>query len=247
MEMSYRLKPTRPSQQSEMDTVSLARDLIEHGRLLEAFDHLSTLLSKNNQIPDVFFLLSEIYIRSGQFTRGKEALKQTLELDPTFTEASISLSALLNDMGDYAQARDVFTRAQERVNRAPIEDPFIRKGLAKSHYELGKSYAQVERFGEAVRELRQAVSLSSSEPNAFLLLAKCLQAQNQIGPASEVLREGLNRHPEAFELQVQLGLLFYLEKNLDRAETEWRDVVRKKAGHETALRYLSLLAEKTRD
>ena len=64
-----------------------------------------------------------------------------MELDPSHTDAAVSLSVIYNDIGEYGSAKKIFEQANQRVKKkvdgVSFEDGHISKKFALKHHELG--------------------------------------------------------------------------------------------------------------
>ena len=76
------------------------RALIKTNELKKAEQYLSRFVSSGEDHPNVYFELGNLYHLRGEIGRAIKSFKKTLEIDPSHTDASISLSVLLNDVGN---------------------------------------------------------------------------------------------------------------------------------------------------
>src|SRR5262245_41020727 len=131
-----------------------ARDLFTKGHLKQAEVILQEIILINNKTPEVFQMLATIYYDQGQFKKAIRFFRRALEIDPTYTDASVGLSIILNDLGRYDEGKKVFEEAQtaldERKKRQ--NDPFMEEKIAIKHAELGEIYFQYKRFNEAIEQ-----------------------------------------------------------------------------------------------
>ena len=61
-------------------------------------------------------MLATIYYDKGQFSKAIKTFKRALEIDPTYTDASVGLSIILNDLGRYEEGKEVFQKAQKLLD-----------------------------------------------------------------------------------------------------------------------------------
>src|ERR1051325_6937214 len=107
------------------DMLSAARDYFKENRYALAEPLLNQLILKNAKSPEVFQMLGTIYYDQGKFNKAIRAFKRALELEPTYTDASVGLSIILNDIGKYEEGRKVFEDARELLNKQSAnEDPY---------------------------------------------------------------------------------------------------------------------------
>ena len=86
-------------------------------------------------------MLATIYYDRGKFNKAIKTFKRALEIDPSYTDASVGLSIILNDLGRYEEGQEVFEVAQKVLEeKKKKNDPFIDKLIAQKHEELGDIY-----------------------------------------------------------------------------------------------------------
>ncbi|MES3038493.1 MAG: tetratricopeptide repeat protein, partial [Bdellovibrionota bacterium] len=78
---------------------------------------LSQLVLGNLKNPEVFQMLGTIYYDQGQFNKAIRTFKRAIEIDPNYTDASVGLSIILNDLGRYEEGRKVFEDAQSLLDK----------------------------------------------------------------------------------------------------------------------------------
>ena len=110
------------------------RALIKSNELKKAELYLSKMIADGDTSAQCYFELGNIYHQRGEVGRAIKSYKKTLEIDNSHTDASISLSVLLNDVGQYGEARNVFETADRRVKSGKansligILEPFSSQG-----------------------------------------------------------------------------------------------------------------------
>ena len=86
------------------------------------------------------------------------------------------MSVLLNDVGQYEEARKVFEETDRRVKKGDtgslIDDKHINKKFSLKHLELADLYLTYNRFDEALFELKKASALDPDNLEFRLKLAK---------------------------------------------------------------------------
>ena len=73
------------------DLLLAAKEHFEEGQYAQTESLLNQLILRNNKTPDVFFMLGTVYYNKGKFNKAIRAFKRALELDPSFTDASVGL------------------------------------------------------------------------------------------------------------------------------------------------------------
>src|SRR5437763_15369445 len=95
----------------ERELLEIAREKFKVGQMAVAERLLQQLILLNNKIPEVYHMLGTIYYDQGKFTRAIQTFKRALEIDPGFTDASVGLSIIYNDLGKYEEGKSVFEDA----------------------------------------------------------------------------------------------------------------------------------------
>jgi tetratricopeptide (TPR) repeat protein len=220
------------------------RALIKTNDYKKAEQYLSRLISLGENDSSVYFELGNLYHLKGEIGRAIKSFKKTLEINPTHTDASISLSVLLNDVGQYDQARKVFEDTDRRVKQGAsgnlIEDKHINKKFSLKHLELADLYLTYNRFDEALFELKKASALDPENLEFKLKLARIYSKKGFKGKAVEELVKLKNENPDYHEARVALGVLYFGLGNVLEAQTEWDKVLTKDPKNIDARTYLEL-------
>jgi tetratricopeptide (TPR) repeat protein len=174
------------------EMLSTAREYFRENKYALAEPLLNQLILKNAKSPEVFQMLGTIYYDQGKFNKAIRGFKRALELEPTYTDASVGLSIILNDIGKYEEGRKVFDEARELLSKQTAnEDPYVnekfgikhedypgflsaRVRLGKMLYDSGDVQGAIEQWeatthrdpnhAEAQRLLRQAQAITTQRP-----------------------------------------------------------------------------------
>src|ERR1700733_4886425 len=107
-----------------------ARENFKEGKYAQAERVLQQILLMNNRLPEVYHMMGTIYYDQGKFNKAIKTFRRALEIDPTFTDASVGLSIILNDLGRYDEGKKVFEEARTLVNqRKGNQDPYVDEKL----------------------------------------------------------------------------------------------------------------------
>jgi tetratricopeptide (TPR) repeat protein len=136
-----------------------AKDHFNKGHYKLAEPLLLQLQSEPNQKPDVPYMLASIAFDKGHLKRAIQLFKLSLEIDPEFTDSSVGLSIILNDLGRYEEAKKVFEDAYSIMKQKQKlgKDAFLLQKLAQKHAELGDLYAANSLLQDAVVEFQKAL------------------------------------------------------------------------------------------
>jgi cytochrome c-type biogenesis protein CcmH/NrfG len=216
-----------------------ARDYFRENKYSLAEPILNQLILKNAKSPEVFQMLGTIYYDQGKFNKAIRAFRRALELEPTYTDASVGLSIILNDIGKYEEGRKVFDEARELLARqSSHEDPYINEKFSIKHDELGEMYFHHSRFKEALEQYYKALALSSRKPELTLKIVECFLRLQETEKALRELRALIKEYSGFLSARVRLGKILFDGGDVEGAIEQWEAVVHRDASHTEAQRLL---------
>lgn len=218
-----------------------AKEAFISGNYKTAEPMLSQLLLKNGRNPEIYQMLATIFYDKGQFNKAIKTFKRALEIDPTYTDASVGLSIILNDLGRYEEGKKIFLDAQAELERKSGKtDPYIDEKIASKHEELGDLYFQYKRYNEALEQFLKALQLSSRKPELTMRLSETFVKLNQADRAIKELKALVKDYPQFIPARMKLGIIYYNANNLAEATEQWENVLMKDPHHSEALRHLKM-------
>lgn len=226
---------------------SEAREMLEmakghfiEGRYKPAESILNQLILNNRKEPNIFHMLGTIYYDQGKFNKAIRSFKRALEIDPGFTDASVGLSIILNDLGRYEEGQQVFDDAKSMLNSKGEGDPYVEEKLSIKHDELGELYFQYRRFNEALEQYYKALNLSSRKPELTMKIVECRMKMEEFDTAIKILKDLLKDYPDYHIGRLKLGMIYYDSQQVPEAVEEWEAVLSKDPENIAALDYLKL-------
>ena len=219
-----------------------AREAFIDGNYKEAEPLLEQPSLQKSMNPEVFQMLATIYYNRGQFNKAIKTFKKALEVDPTYSDAAVGLSIILNDMGKYDEAKKVFTEAQALLDRKKSVAPTanIEEKFATKHIELGDLYLQHRRFDSAAEQYSQAQRVSKNKADVSMLLAECYVQAGSKDKAIRELKTVLQINMKLIKPRLKLGLILYNSNMIAEAVDQWENVLRLEPKNDEALRYLKM-------
>jgi tetratricopeptide (TPR) repeat protein len=197
----------------------------------------------NQSFADVYNMLGVIFHHQGHFGRAQRALEAALRLNPAYTEAALNLAVMYNDIGRYAEAREVYQAALSRQRAAPNGlDPFVRGKIANMHAEIGDVYASSGLLEEAIDEYRRALGLGPSFVDLRLKLADALRDAGRLDEALAELAAILELKPQFTRARVHLGVALYSAGRREEAIRAWEEALARSPGNRSAEMYLQLMS-----
>jgi tetratricopeptide (TPR) repeat protein len=226
------------------ELLDTAREHFREGNYRIAESLLQQLLLVDGKNPEVFHMMATIYYDQGKFNKAIKTFRRALEIDPTYTDASVGLSIILNDLGKYDEGRKVFVEAQQALARKSTEaDPYVQEKLATKHDELGELYFQYKRYDEALEQYFKALSLSSRKPELKMKVVECFLKKEDSARALKELRSLVQEYPQFIPARLKLGLICYNSKKIVEAIEQWETVLLRDPDHPLALKYLQMAQE----
>ncbi|MBX7230729.1 MAG: tetratricopeptide repeat protein [Bdellovibrionales bacterium] len=223
------------------ELLTSAREFFRGGRYTSAEPLLNQLILKGAKDREIFHMLGTIYYDQGKFNKAIRSFKRALEIDPSFTDASVGLSIILNDLGRYEEGKKIFDEAKQLLTRnGGKEDPYVNEKLALKHDELGELYFRYQRYMEALDQYFKALSLSARKPELTMKVVECHLRLNEGLKATKELHNLLQNYPNFHSARLKLGVLLYEAGDVALAVEEWERILERQPDHSEAKRLLNL-------
>ncbi|MCS6838772.1 MAG: tetratricopeptide repeat protein [Bdellovibrionaceae bacterium] len=218
-----------------------AKNAFVEGNYKLAEHLLNQLILNHSKNPEIFQMLATIYYDRGQFNKAIRTFKRALEIDPTYTDASIGLSIILNDLGRYEEGRQVFLEAEKILeHRKQQADPYLDEKLASKHEELADLYLQSRRPKEALEQLLKAQKLSARKAEISLRIADCYSQIGEDQRAIQTLKSLIKDYPNFLAARMKLGNLYYRLNQLVEATEMWESVLARDPNHKEAAQKIKM-------
>ncbi len=224
------------------DLLQAARDKFIAGDYRSTQNLIAQILPKNDRIPEIFQMLATIFYTNGQFNKAIKTFKRALEIDPNYTDASVGLSIILNDLGRYEEGRKVFTEAQsllDKKNRRP--DPSVNDKIASKYEELAELLTQCEKYEEAIEQYQKALALTRRKSFVMLSIAECFIKLGQRDKALRELKTLVKEFPQFIPGRNKLASVLYEANKVSEAMEHWEAVLEKDPRNPEATRNLKMV------
>ncbi|GIL18804.1 MAG: hypothetical protein BroJett040_25550 [Oligoflexia bacterium] len=223
------------------EILSEAKNAFINGNYKVAEPILSQMILQGSRNPEVFQMLATIFYDKGQFNKAIKTFKRALEIDPTYTDASVGLSIILNDLGRYDEGKKVFEDAKTLLDRKKgANDPYLDEKLASKHEELADLYFQYKRYNEALEQYLKAHKLSSRKLDITLHVAECFVKMGDSSRAVKELKQLIRHYPQSHAARMKLGIIYYNSGNLAEAAEQWESILMRDPEHVEANKYLRM-------
>jgi len=223
------------------DRFVLAKEYFLEGLYEKAEPVLNQIILNGSKNHHVFYMLGTIFYDQGKFNKAIKAFKRSLEISPSFTDSSVGLSIILNDLGRYDEGKKVFEEAKLMLSlKNKDDDPYIDHKLSAKHDELGDLYLQYERFEEAIAQYKISFKLNSENESCINQIIKCYSQMNEADKAIAYLTEACALDPVNHVLRLKLGKTLYDSLQVTEAVYQWEEVLRRAPNNRQAKDYLRL-------
>lgn len=237
--MSYQSNEYSSELSSEM--FSEAKESFIKGNYKIAEPILQQMILQNSRNPEVYQMLATISYDKGQFNKAIKTFKRALEIDPSYTDASVGLSIILNDLGRYDEGKKIFDEARALLDRRNGKvDPYVEEKLASKHEELADLYFQYKRYNDALEQLFKAQKLSARKAEIVIRISECFVKLGEFERAIRDLKALLKEFPQLLTARMKLGMIYYNMNNLAEASEQWENVLAREPGHAEAKQYLKM-------
>lgn len=194
------------------------------------------------------FNLGLVLTQQGKFAEAIPEYKETLRLNPSYTEATHQLSFAHRDWGIALLKENKIDAAVERLAEAVVIFP--QGGATQALIEAKAKQADFDRRQAALLEkIRAAREALKGDPKKEELQLGSLNASNQLGllllergkpdEAQRVFRETVQMRPDYWPGQYNLGVVALNTGKLDVALAHFRETLRLNPGYDLAKYHLA--------
>ncbi|MCB0357088.1 MAG: tetratricopeptide repeat protein [Bdellovibrionales bacterium] len=213
-------------EENNSDLINEAQKFFEKGKYNQAESILNQLILRNHKEPLIFHMLGTIYYDRGKFNKAVRAFKRALEIDPGFTDASVGLSIILNDLGRYDEGKHIFDEAHQRLEKKKQQtDPYINEKFAIKHDELGELYSQYKKYNDALEQFYKARNLSSRKAEISLKIVDCYQKLGADQKAIKELEKIIQAFPSFETARLRLAKIYVSKNQRQLARQQWEKVL----------------------
>ena len=226
------------------EALATGRELYKQREFVRAEPWLVQVTAAKLPYADVYNMLGVIYHDVGQFSKAHASFEEALRINPAYTEASLNLAVTYNDMGRYAEARDLYLGALTSSTRPGGKlDSFVMGKLANMYAEIAEVFASAGSFDEAIAEYRRALALRPTFIDLRLRLAQALRDAGKAEDAIRELRMILVQNTDYLPARLHLGLSLFSTGDHAAAIRELDEILAKHPDHTRAKLYRSMIVE----
>jgi tetratricopeptide (TPR) repeat protein len=177
--------------------------------------------------PDIHYTLGLIYHHWGKLEEAVREFESSLVLNPVYTEALMSLSITLNELGRYEEAKAAHHKAAASLAQPGKMTPGnqLAGKTANLHAELAELYVALGKTGEAIAEYRKALNIAPGFPDLRVRLAIALRDAGHTEEALAEVDRAVSDRPGLVSALAQRGVLLYLLGRKREARIAWENAL----------------------
>ena len=204
-----------------------------HYKIVESM--IQQLLIVDERNPDVHYMAGTLAFEKGKLKQAIQHFKKSLQIDPHFTDSSIGLSIILNDLGKYDEGKRIFEEAYALMKQKGSDDkPYFDESIAKKHEELGDIYFLAKQYEEALENFNRASKISSNKVFYGIKSIDCLLQMKLLSRAEREAQELLEAHPEDTRILNSMAKIQYQLGNHSKADESWQRILAKEPNNTEA-------------
>lgn len=235
-------------ERSRADLIEAARSFFKENIYTRAEPILHQLAMSGQGTPaeqaEIWHMIAVILYDRGRFTKAIKTFRRALEIDPTFTDASVGLSIILNDLGRYEEGRQVFQDAQTALNRKNFDqDTVLKERLAAKHHELADMYLSHKRWDDAIDQYKQALAILPMKTEFRLKVVDALVGKGELGQAFKEIRQIVQEQPSNHAARLKFGFMLFQAKRVADAVDQWETILLRDPDNPQAKDYLRMARE----
>lgn len=196
--------------------LQIGSNYLHKGNLEMALFELTKASRLIPQNPDVHFALGTVYLLRDDLEPAIDEFKKTVDLDKGYADAYNNLGFAYLKGKQWDQAIAASARALEQVQYETPERALTIMGWA--YYKKGDPARAVDLLGRAL-EIRPL------QPDAENKLATIYLEQGRTDKSKEILVDLVKRAPEFASARLNLGIVYYKERDVLAARKEFRAVL----------------------
>jgi tetratricopeptide (TPR) repeat protein len=212
-ELSYqqalKIKPNEPHA-----LILLADLAIRRGKPAQALPYLRTAVDKNPQSAAAQEAMGRYLADQKDFPGAQSALEKSVQLDPKWIVARISLGDFYLARGKPADALSSYLAGVGIDSNSP-----------DAHYSLGKGLESTGDVKAAEGEYRTALRLAPNSALSHIALGDLLGRTARTDAAIAEYETAANLAPKSGEPQLRIGMAYQVKGRSDLAEQAYREAV----------------------
>jgi tetratricopeptide (TPR) repeat protein len=192
------------------------------------------------------------YLKRGKNREAGDVLKKMADIDPADLKVRSKLADLYTRDGNSSKAVDEHIAIAEELNKkGHLAEALqvLEKGLkidprsARMRSELARVHLVQKNYDKAAHYLEDAVKQSPNDAALLSRLGEAYLGSKKVGEAEGIFKRLLDVDPSSEDAKVQMGRVYLLRDDFDRAHDEFLPVVEKLVARKEADKAAGLLQQ----
>jgi tetratricopeptide (TPR) repeat protein len=226
------------------NTYWLGKEAFDHQDFKKAEGYLSGVVQDGFEFADVYNMLGIIYHQQGKYEKAVRSFEMALEINPNYTDASMNLAVIYNDMGALEKAKAVYLDAQARAQtKSSLKglDPFSLGKLSNLHKDIADVYLSFGMNEEAIEEYTKALKLNPDFVDIRTKLGIALRDSGRYDDALTHLTKAVSERQDYIPAFLALALCHFKMNNPKQAKEILAAVMKLEPGNKIAALYLKMI------
>jgi tetratricopeptide (TPR) repeat protein len=222
-----------------------ATALLNMGDARRAREVLEEGSAGNSRNQRALYLLSEAQRRTRDFAAAEVTARRLIALDARALGGPRQLAAIFLDQGEHqkivALLEPIVTARLRAADAADLSSDTFRS----TYFDLAAAYEKLRQYDKAIAMLRQARTLSPSDPLVEIRLARSQQQSGKGDEAIRTLQAAAAKFPKEPAVKLSLASTLEREGKYGEAEAMFRQMIAEDPNNADALNSLGyMLAER---
>lgn len=222
----------------------IGKEAFEHQDFQKAEQHLTQVVQAGFEFADVYNMLGIIYHQQGKYEKAVHSFEKALEINPNYTDASMNLAVIYNDMSMLDKAKAVYldaqARAQTKVSPKGL-DPFSLGKLSNLHKDIADVYLSLGMHDEAIEEFTKALNLNPDFVDIRTKLGIALRDSQKYDDALTHLKRAVSERADYIPALLALALCYFKMEDTKQAKEILATVMKSDPGNKIAALYLKMI------
>jgi len=202
-----------------------ATALLNVGDAQRARDILEEASAGNSRNQRALYLLSEAQRRTRDFAAAEVTARRLIALDSRALGGPRQLAQIFLDQNDHqkivALLEPIVTARLGAADAADLASDVFRS----TYFDLASAYEKLRQFDKASTMLRQARTLSPTDPLVEIRLARSQQSAGRGDDAIRTLQAAVAKYPKEVAVKLSLASTLERERKYTEAETTFRQII----------------------
>jgi tetratricopeptide (TPR) repeat protein len=222
-----------------------ATALLNAGEAQRAREVLEEGSAGNSRSTRALYLLSEAQRRTRDFAAAEVSARRLIALDSRALGGPRQLAQIFRDQNEHQKIVALLEPIVTPRLRAADAADMTSEAFRSVYFDLASAYESLRQYDKAITMLRQARTLSSTDPLVDIRLARSQEVGGKGDDAIRTLQAAVTKFPKEPMVKLQLASTFERERKYNDAEAVFRQMIAEDPKNADALNSLAyMLAER---